>query len=133
MQPTVSAVGGVVNEGKAPKGRQKRAPKDQVKPYVADLVPSCNMNLMLPQPLVHTSARVLEFESLRDLLRGYASSPLGQARIAQLAPSRDSGWIKNQQELTSEVREFRRVGGRFDFSCLVDFGQRVEYSRISGA
>ena len=56
------------------------------------------MNLMLPQPLVHTSARVLEFESLRDLLRGYASSPLGQARIARLAASRDQGWTKNQQQ-----------------------------------
>src|SRR5467141_1084197 len=91
------------------------------------------MNLMLPQPLVHTSARVLEFESLRDLLRGYASSPLGQARIAQLAASRDQGWIKNQQQLTSEVREFRRVGGRFEFSGLVDISQLVEKSRIAGA
>src|SRR6266550_2093499 len=91
------------------------------------------MNLMLPQALVHTSARVLEFESLRDLLRGYASSPLGHARIAQLAASRDRGWIKNQQQLTSEVREFRRVGGRFEFSGLVDISQRVEKSRIAGA
>src|SRR5467141_2631515 len=91
------------------------------------------MNLMLPQPLVHTSARVLEFESLRDLLRGYASSPLGQARIAQLAASRDQGWIKNQQQLTSEIREFRRVGGRFEFSGLVDISQLVEKSRIAGA
>jgi DNA mismatch repair protein MutS2 len=91
------------------------------------------MNLMLPQPLVHTSARVLEFESLRDLLRGYTSSPLGQARIAQLAASRDSGWIKNQQQLTTEVRDFRRVGGRFEFSGLVDIGTLVEKSRIAGA
>src|SRR5256885_16342595 len=91
------------------------------------------MNLMLPQALVHTSARVLEFESLRDLLRGYASSPLGHARIAQLAASRNSGWIKNQQLLTSEIREFRRVGGRFEFSGLVDISQLMEQSRISGA
>src|SRR5438552_947184 len=90
------------------------------------------MNLMLPS-LVHTSARVLEFESLRDLLRGYASSPLGHARIARLAASRDSLWIKNQQQLTSEIREFRRVGGRFDFSGLVDINQLVEKSRIAGA
>src|SRR5438309_5163506 len=90
------------------------------------------MNLMLSQPLVHTRARVLEFVSLRDLLRGYASSPLGQARIAQLAASRDSGWMKNQQQLTSEIREFRRVGGRFEFSGLIDIAQLVEKSRIAG-
>ena len=63
----------------------------------------------MPQPLLHYSSRVLEFENLRDLLRGYASSPLGQARIAELAPSADSAWIVEQQELAEEVREFRRV------------------------
>ncbi len=63
---------------------------------------------------------MLEFESLRELLRGYASSPLGQERIAALAPSTDRDWIETQQELASEIREFRRVGGRFDFSALID-------------
>ena len=38
---------------------------------------------MIPQPLSQTSARVLEFDSLRDLLRGYTSSPLGQALVTQ--------------------------------------------------
>ncbi len=61
--------------------------------------------------LIHSSARVLEFESLRELLRGYASSPLGQERIAALAPSTDRDWIESQQELAQEIREFRRVGG----------------------
>jgi DNA mismatch repair protein MutS2 len=87
---------------------------------------------MLPQPLTHTSARVLEFESLRDLLRGYASSPLGHGRIANLAPSADRVWIENQQQLTSEIREFRRVGGRLEFSGLVDVVWVVEKSRIEG-
>jgi DNA mismatch repair protein MutS2 len=88
---------------------------------------------MPPQPLSHTSARVLEFDSLRDLLSGYASSPLGQGLIAHLAPSTDRGWIENQQQLTTEIREFRRVGGRFDFSGLLDVTKPVEKSRIVGA
>ena len=83
--------------------------------------------------LIHSSARVLEFESLRELLRGYASSPLGQARISVLAPSTDRTWIEYQQELTTEIREFRRVGGRFEFSGLADIGQLLEKSRIGGA
>jgi DNA mismatch repair protein MutS2 len=89
--------------------------------------------LMLPQPVSHTSARVLEFDSLRDLLRDYASSPLGQGLIAQLEPSTDREWIENQQQLTTEIREFRRVGGRFDFSGLLDVTKLVEKSRIAGA
>jgi DNA mismatch repair protein MutS2 len=88
---------------------------------------------MPPQPLSHTSARVLEFDSLRDLLSGYATSPLGHGLIANLAPSTDREWIENQQQLTTEIREFRRVGGRFDFSGLLDVTKLVEKSRIAGA
>jgi DNA mismatch repair protein MutS2 len=58
---------------------------------------------------------------------------LGQARIAALAPSVDAAWIEEQQALTREVREFRRVGGHFDFSGLLDVTKFVEKSRISGA
>ena len=87
----------------------------------------------MPEPLLHSSARVLEFDALRDLLRGYASSPLGRAKLTALAPSTDALWILQQQELTGELREFRRVGGRFDFSGLLDVTKLVEKSRIAGA
>jgi DNA mismatch repair protein MutS2 len=87
----------------------------------------------MSQPLIHNSARVLEFDSLRELLRGYASSPLGQAKITALAPSTDSSWIRQQQELTEEVREFRRLGGRFEFSGLLDLIKSIQRSRIIGA
>src|SRR5580698_5044436 len=87
----------------------------------------------MPRALTHSSARVLEFDSLLDLLRGYASSPLGQARIAALAPSSDRAWIEAQQELASEIREFRRVGGRFEFSGLLPTAELVNKSRILGA
>src|ERR1017187_3964047 len=83
--------------------------------------------------LIHTSARVLEYESLPNLLRGYASSPLGQDRIAALAPSTDRDWIESQQALAQEIREFRRVGGRFDFSGLIDIDLLVKEARIVGA
>src|SRR5271169_6050295 len=83
--------------------------------------------------LIHRSARVLEFDSLRGLLRGYAFSPLGQERIAALAPSTDRVWIESQQELASEIREFRRVGGRFDFSALIKIDVLVQEARIAGA
>jgi len=87
----------------------------------------------MSQPLLHNSARALEFDALRDLLRGYAFSPLGQSRISALAPSTDSSWIAEQQEMTAEVREFRRAGGHFDFSGLLDVATLVKKSRIAGA
>jgi DNA mismatch repair protein MutS2 len=86
----------------------------------------------MPGELTHSSVRVLEFEGLRELLRGYTSSPLGQRRIAGLTPSTDRDWIGGQQKLVAEIREFRRVGGRFDFSALLEIGLLVEKSRIAG-
>jgi DNA mismatch repair protein MutS2 len=88
---------------------------------------------MSPVPLAHTSAHVLEFEALRDLLRGYTSSPLGAERVSALAPTADRAAIEQQQQLTVEIREFRRVGGRFEFSGLLDVAPLVEKSRIAGA
>src|SRR5258708_3775317 len=87
----------------------------------------------VPNPVTHTSSRLLEFETLRDLLAGYASSPLGKRRIAELLPSLDRPWIETQQHLTIEIREYRRVGGRFEFAGLPEVQRLIEKSRIAGA
>ncbi|HEX6804271.1 MAG TPA: endonuclease MutS2 [Terriglobales bacterium] len=81
----------------------------------------------------NTSAQVLEFEPLRDLVRGYTASDLGRAHLAALAPSTDFAWIERQHQLTSEIREFRRVGGSFNFSGLSEISSLLDKSRISGA
>lgn len=88
---------------------------------------------MLPEPLQHSSARVLEFEPLRDLVRGYASSPLGQARVAALQPMADRAWIERQHRLTAEVRQFLKTGARFEFSGLTDVRRLLDKARIQGA
>lgn len=87
----------------------------------------------MPDAVSHASLRVLEFESLRQLLRGYAQSPFGQKKVAQIAPSTDRDWIENQQTLTSEIREFRRVGGRFDFAGLLEITPHLQKAKISDA
>jgi DNA mismatch repair protein MutS2 len=87
----------------------------------------------VPNPVTRSSSRLLEFEALRELLAGYASSPLGHERIAALAPSLDPAWIENQQQLTAEIREYRRVGGRFEFAGLPEVQTLIEKSRIAGA
>jgi DNA mismatch repair protein MutS2 len=83
--------------------------------------------------MANSSAAVLEFGPLRELLRGYAASDLGRSFAAELAPSVDLAWIQNQQKLTSEVREFRRVGGSFEFAGLSDISKLLDKSRIAGA
>src|SRR5260221_943341 len=87
----------------------------------------------VPDPVTHSSSRLLEFETLRELLAGYTPSPLGQRRGAELLPSLDRSWIETQQQLTTEIREYRRVGGRFEFAGLPDVQRLIEKSRIAGA
>lgn len=76
---------------------------------------------------------MLEFAALRELLRAYTRSPLGAARVASLAPSREKPWIEEQQTLTTEVREFLRVGGSFEFHGLEDHGHLIARAAIAGA
>jgi DNA mismatch repair protein MutS2 len=87
----------------------------------------------MPSPLQHSSARVLELPLFLELLRGYAQSPLGQQRIDSLEPCDDRVWIEWQQGLTSEIGNFLRSGGRFDFSGLYDPAVLLDKSRIHGA
>src|SRR4051812_40445030 len=82
--------------------------------------------------LRHTSARALEFDAFLELLRGYTQSPLGRARVQTLAPTSDREWAEQQQRLAQEIGEYRRAGGRFEFSGLEDPGRLVEKARIEG-
>jgi DNA mismatch repair protein MutS2 len=84
-------------------------------------------------PLLHNSARVLEFDRLREFLRGYCQSELGRARVEALEATGDRTWIERQQQLTTEIRQYLRAGGRFDFAGLVDSRKMLEKSRIQGA
>src|SRR5271165_1359400 len=88
--------------------------------------------MSIPDPIRHTSERVLEFDHLRELLSAYAASPLGQGRIAALGPSRDRRWIESQQQMTEELQGYLRNGGRFDFHGLLDPTALIQKSRIQG-
>ena len=75
---------------------------------------------------------MLEFDTLRELVRGYAASDVGRARVDALAASTDLAWIQNQQQLTAEVREFRRAGGSFNFFGLTAISELLEKAGIAG-
>src|ERR1700677_4767543 len=86
-----------------------------------------------PSPIENASARVLEFDQLRQLLAVYSASPLGHDRVMQLAPSRDRAWVERQQQLTEELRGYLRGGSRFDFHGLLDLTDEINKSRIRGS
>jgi len=83
---------------------------------------------LAPSPVTHTSSRLLEFEILRDLLAGYARRPWASAGSANFCLPLDRSWIANQHQLTTEIREYRRVGGRFEFAGLPEVRKLIEKS-----
>jgi DNA mismatch repair protein MutS2 len=93
------------------------------------LLPSMRMLSLLK----HSSSRVLEFDTFREVLGAYVSSPLGKSRVGELAPASDRDWINRQQQLAEEARHYLIAGGSFDFSPLFDVRGLLAKSRIEGA
>ena len=77
--------------------------------------------------------RVLEYDSIREMLRAYTASELGRARLAALVPSSDRQWIEREHELATEIGRYLAAGGRFDFAGLLDPQKLLEKARIEGA
>jgi len=86
-----------------------------------------------PNAMAFPSSRVLEFETLRELLNGYTVSELGRDRLSALEPSCDRGWILKQHHMATEILAFLQTGGNFDFSGLVLPWDLLAKAQISGA
>lgn len=91
---------------------------------------------MLPTvlaPLAHTSAEMLEFARLREMVAGYATTAPGREWTLALEPSGDAAWVSAEQQRVSEALRLLRAGSSFDFHGLVDPEDWLERARISGA
>ena len=91
-----------------------------------------------------TSAVVLEFEPLRQLVGRYVASPLGRRELEKLEPFSDAGRLTEDLAETGESIEYLRLAGRpqpaargaairVDFSGLPDLEAAVHKLRIEGA
>lgn len=87
----------------------------------------------IPQPLQHTSADVLEFAALRELVAGHASTEPGRAWTLALAPSRNAIWAATEQQRVGEAQRLLRAASSFDFHGLSDPTAWLERARIAGA
>jgi DNA mismatch repair protein MutS2 len=91
-----------------------------------------------------TSAAVLEFEALRQLLGRYLSSAPGRRELEKLAPHTDRARLEEDLAETAEAVEYLRLAGRpqaaargaairVDFSGLPDTEETIHKLRIEGA
>ena len=96
------------------------------------------------RPCLKTSAEVLEFESLRQLLGRYVSSPLGRRELEKVEPHADRARLDEDLAEAGEAIEYLRLAARpqpaargaairIDFGGLPDVEPAVHKLRIEGA
>jgi len=94
--------------------------------------------------MTNTSAGLLEFEALRQLLGRYISSPLGTKELAKVAPSADRALLEQVLADTAEAIEYviaaakphpaaRGAPVRIRFDALADPDEALRKLKIEGA
>ncbi len=78
------------------------------------------------------SCRVLEFEAVKDLLRGFLSGPISHSLVAELAPGDDRDAICAALERVREAVDFIRTGSRPSLGGLEDPGAILGRLRVEG-
>jgi len=94
--------------------------------------------------LLRTSAEILEYEPLRDVLGRYLSSPMGRRELEKIEPHTDRERLTEDLEEAGEAIGYLRIAARpqpaargaairIDFSGLPDLALPVNKLRIEGA
>ena len=89
------------------------------------------LRLILPK-MNNQAFGILEFDSLRALLRRGAQTDDGRARIDALAPIADPDELRRALRLVAEGAELRQRGGRLSFDGIADTSDSRSRLRIEG-
>jgi len=76
---------------------------------------------------------ILEFDSLRALVRRGAQTAMGRERIGALAPSADLGALQKALSAVAESIELRQRGSRLSFEGIADTTDSISRLKIEGA
>ncbi|HZO85519.1 MAG TPA: hypothetical protein VFC26_09910, partial [Verrucomicrobiae bacterium] len=82
--------------------------------------------------MITQAFKILEFDSLRALIRRQATTEMGQARIDQLVPINNPEELRRDLLYLSEMIEVRQRGARFYFEGLVNPQEAISRLRIQG-
>ena len=75
----------------------------------------------------------LEFDKIKEIIKTFASSPLGARLSEQLEPVTDISWIKDELELTFELITYYNDGGSLDLCDCAPIKPSLEKCRIEGS
>ncbi|HSU88438.1 MAG TPA: hypothetical protein VLL56_06355, partial [Terriglobia bacterium] len=75
---------------------------------------------------------ILEFNSLRTLVRRSAQTAMGRERIGALAPSTDLRSLRQSLSAVGENIQLRQRGSRLSFDGIADITDSISRLRIEG-
>ena len=82
---------------------------------------------------MHTGAlRALEFDRIVEVVRGFAVTPLGVARLADLAPQADPQRVAHLQGATSETVRYLQTSGPFPLTAPAEIEAILSTLAIEG-
>src|SRR5882672_9561885 len=76
---------------------------------------------------------ILEFDSLRALVRRGAQTAMGRDRIGAVAPSADQRQLQEALSAVAESLKLRQRGSRLSFEGIADTTDSISRLKIEGA
>jgi DNA mismatch repair protein MutS2 len=82
--------------------------------------------------MITQAFKILEFDSLRAMVRRQATTEMGKARVDQLAPIAGPKELKRDLTYVSEMIEARQRGARFSFDGIANPEEAISRLKIQG-
>jgi DNA mismatch repair protein MutS2 len=79
------------------------------------------------------SFKALEYDQVRELLKGFATSSIGKALCERLKPQRKLSWIRRRLGEVDELRKMAEVYGEIPLVGIEDVREAIAKAKIEGA
>src|ERR1041384_1453480 len=76
--------------------------------------------------------RALEFDRIVEMVRGFAMTPMGDERLARLAPSVDGQKVSQLLAATTETAKYVAANGLFPLRATADVPQILAALAVEG-
>src|SRR5688572_12954186 len=89
--------------------------------------------MAVPSPDMHSAVlRILEFDRIVEAVRGYAATPMGDERLARLAPSTDAHVVAQWLAATTETALYVGRHGAFPLQASADLPDTLGALAVEG-
>ncbi|MDX6305429.1 MAG: mismatch repair protein MutS2 [Blastocatellia bacterium] len=102
-------------------------------PVLARIQPAMSHDVKINFPMNPQAFDILEFDSLRTLVRRGAQTAMGRDRIGALAPLADQRQLQKALSAVAESIELRQRGTRLSFDGIADTNDSISRLKIEGA